>query len=129
MKNIAQLCSVFLSILLTIAIPVHAAESDRLFAVHDTSEGLADNGAQTVICTKTGRMVICSIGHINFYNGSSFDHIDASTEDIYELSNYEGRYQLYFDKAHHLWIKDKNQVTCVDLLTERFISDVQADGV
>lgn len=125
MKNIAQLCSVFLSILLTIAVPVHAAESDRLFAVHDTSEGLADNGAQVIVCTKTGRMVICSIGHINFYNGSSFDHIDASTEDIYELSNYEGRYQLYFDKTHHLWIKDKNQVTCVDLLTERFISDVQ----
>lgn len=125
MKNIAQLCSFFLSILLTIAIPVHAAESDRLFAVHDTSEGLADNGAQVIICTKTGRMVISSIGHINFYNGSSFDHIDAKSEDIYELPKYEGHYHLYFDKNHHLWVKDKYQVTCVDLLTERFVSNVQ----
>lgn len=69
-------------------------------------------------------MVISSIGHVNFYNGSSFNHIDAQSEDIYELPKYEGHYHLYFDRAHHLWLKDKYQVTCINLMTERFISDI-----
>ena len=124
MKSRGQLCCWVLSILLTMALSVHATESDRLFTIHDASEGLADNGAQVIRCTKTGRMVISSIGHINFYNGSSFNHIDPQFEDIYELPKYEGHYHLYFDKAHHLWVKDKYQVTCVDLLTELFISDI-----
>ncbi len=125
MKSRKLLCWWVLSVLLTISVSVYATESDRLFSIHDASEGLADNGAQVIICTKTGRMVISSIGHINFYNGSSFDHIDAHTENIYELPKYEGHYHLYFDKDHHLWVKDKYQVTCVDLMTERFIEDVQ----
>lgn len=104
-----------------------ADESDRLFKVYDASHGLADNGAQTIICTKTGRLVISSIGQINFYNGSTFDHIAPTADDIYELSKYTGHYHLYFDKFHHLWVKDKKQVTCVDLLTERFIPDVQGE--
>ncbi|MBQ7420351.1 MAG: helix-turn-helix domain-containing protein [Prevotella sp.] len=115
-----------LSCFLTISSTVYAGESDRLFKVFDASDGLADNGAQVIICTKTGRMVISSIGHINFYNGSSFDHIDAHAENIYELPKYTGHYHLYFDKSHHLWVKDKYQVTCVDLLTELFVSDVQS---
>ena len=85
MKTRRLFCGWMLSILLTMASSIHAAESDRLFLVHDAAEGLADNGAQVIKCTKTGRMVICSIGHINFYNGSSFNHIDASPEDSYEF--------------------------------------------
>ena len=56
--------------LLTTVLAVHADESERLFKVFDSADGLADNGAQVILCTKTGRMVINSIGHINFYNGS-----------------------------------------------------------
>ena len=113
--------------LLTTVLAVHADESERLFKVFDSSDGLADNGAQFVLCTKTGRMVINSIGHINFYNGSSFEHIDPLQQDIYELPNYTGYYHLYFDKKHHLWVKDKKQVTCVDLMTEQFVHDVRGE--
>ena len=74
--------------LLTTVLAVHADESERLFKVFDSADGLADNGAQVILCTKTGRMVINSIGHINFYNGSSFEHIDPLQQDIYELPNY-----------------------------------------
>lgn len=104
---------------------VYGDESERLFKVFDSADGLADNSAQVILCTKTGRLVICSIGHINFYNGSSFEHIDPTQQDIYELPKYTGHYHLYFDKAHHLWVKDKYQVTCVNLMTEQFIHDVK----
>lgn len=119
------LCIWMLSLLLTTVSFVYAAEVDRTFKVFNASDGLAANGAQVILCTKTGRMVISSIGNINFYNGSSFNHIDAQSENIYELPKYTGHYHLYFDDSHHLWVKDKYQVACVNLTTERFVSDVQ----
>lgn len=125
MKTRLQLFGWALSILMTMSSAIHAAESDRLFLIHDASEGLADNGAQIVECTRTGRIMICSIGHINFYTGFTFNHINASSVDIYELPKYEGHYHAYFDNSDHLWVKDKYQVTCVDLMTELFIPDVQ----
>ena len=119
------LCVGVLSLLLMMVSVAYAAEADRTFKVFNASDGLADNGAQVILCTKTGRMVISSIGHINFYNGSTFNHIDAHSENVYELPKYTGHYHLYFDDSHHLWVKDKYQVACVNLMTEQFVSDVQ----
>jgi len=98
----------------------------RLFFSYDASNGLADNSAQTISCTKTGRMVITTIGHINFYDGEAFTHIDPKPEDLFPLPKYNGHYHLYFDRFHHIWLKDKKSVTCVDLMTERFISNVDS---
>lgn len=111
-------------LILATAVTARADDSERLFKIFDSTDGLADNGAQVILCTKTGRMVISSIGHINFYNGSSFEHIDPLKQNIYDLPKYTGHYHLYFDKQHHLWVKDKYQVTCVDLMTEHFVDDV-----
>ena len=104
------------------AVMAHADE--RFFKVFDASNGLADNSAQTINCTYTGRMVISTIGHVNFYDGKEFSHVDSEQEDIYSLPNYNGKYKVYFDKHHHLWLKDRNVVTCVNLLTERFMPEI-----
>ena len=103
---------------------LRAQEDERVFRVFNASNGLADNSAQTIRCTKTGRMVISTIGHINFYDGNNFTHIDPTPADVFPLPAYNGHYHMYFDKHHHLWLKDKLSVTCVDLLMERFVSDV-----
>lgn len=105
---------------------LHAQTDERTFFVYDASNGMAANGAQTIRCTKTGRMVITTIGHINFYDGFSFGHIGPVEGDAYKLEKYTGHYHLMFDKHHHLWLKDKHQVTCVDLLTETFIHNVDS---
>ena len=94
--------------------------------MYDASNGLADNSAQTIMCTKTGRMVITTIGHVNFYDGANFVHIDPTAENDYPLPKYSGHYHLYFDKLHHLWVKDKHKVTCVDLMKEQFIVNVDS---
>lgn len=98
----------------------------RLFYSYDASNGLADNSAQTIKCTKTGRMVISTIGHINFFDGDAFVHIDPTEENLFPLPKYTGHYRLYFDRFHHLWLKDKGSVTCLDLMTERFVNDVDS---
>ena len=44
------------------------------------SDGLADNSAQTIKCTFSGRMTITTLGNINFYDGANFSHINSDQE-------------------------------------------------
>lgn len=114
-------------------IRVFADAENRTFSIINAADGLADNSAQTITRTFSGRMVISTIGTINFYDGASFTYISAEGSTPYTLSNYTGNYHIYFDKSHHLWLKDSAIVTCVDLLTETFIHDIppifESEGV
>lgn len=100
-----------------------SARDDHFYA-YNAANGLSDNSAQTINVTKTGRLVITTMGQINFFDGQTFTYIDPSTENIYPLKNYSGNYHLYFDRYHHLWLKDTHSVTCVNLTTERFVDSV-----
>lgn len=116
-------------ILLTVLLSILTAEavnvSPRIFRNYTAANGLADNGAQTIHCTRTGRLVITTAGQINFYDGASFSYIDPLDENIYALSEYRGNYHLYFDKYHHIWLKNTGSVTCVELITERFVPSIE----
>lgn len=112
----------FLCCLLMSSLSMSAVE--HRFYVYNAANGLSDNSAQTINCTKTGRLVITTMGQINFFDGQAFTYIDPSTENIYPLKNYSGNYHLYFDKYHHLWLKDTHSVTCVNLTTEKFVDSV-----
>ena len=101
-----------------------AEVSPRLFDVYNAARGLSDNSAQTIRCTRTGRLVITTMGQINFFDGNKFSYIDPTNENTYTLSDYYGNYHLYFDKYHHLWLKNTHSVTCVDLSTEVFVKSV-----
>ena len=106
------------------SVSMSAQEEQRIFYTFDASNGLADNSAQTLKCTRTGRIVITTIGHVNFYDGSAFSHIDPQPEDAFPLPKYNGHYHLYFDLHHHRWLKDKYTVTCVDLIKEQFVRNI-----
>lgn len=120
---------ILLIIMITLSIMTGNAEdeSPRLFRNYTSANGLADNSAQTIHCTRTGRLVITTIGQINFFDGSKFSYIDPLEENIYPLSEYTGNYHLYFDNYHHIWLKNTNSVTCVDLLTERFVHSIEEE--
>jgi AraC-like DNA-binding protein len=111
--------------MLVVSVDVRADDKNLVFISYDASNGLADNSAQIVRCTKTGRILIFTIGHVNFYDGDSFVHIDPSNRDVIRLPGYQGNYQLFFDKYHHLWGKNRGVLVCVNLLTERFMPDVR----
>jgi AraC-like DNA-binding protein len=104
---------------------LYGQAGENRFYVYNAANGLADNSAQTIICTKTGRLVITTMGQINFFDGNNFTFIDPSKENTYPLPNYRGNYHLYFDRYHHLWLKDRHSVTCVDLMTERFTNSIE----
>lgn len=110
-------------ILLITATTVHGEDElrYRTFSVINAANGLADNSAQTLSTTRSGRMIISTIGHINFYDGNQFTHVNSGANDAYALKDYEGNYHTYFDQNHHFWLKDKHKVSCINLHTEKFI--------
>ncbi len=97
----------------------------RIFRNYSAADGLADNSAQVIACTKTGRMVIATMGQINFYDGQRFVYIDPTDENVFPLEYYRGNYHLYFDRYHHIWLKNTKSVTCVDLVTEKFAVSIE----
>lgn len=123
MNSLLRIITILL--LLTTSLKIGAIDG-RTFQVIDASKELADNSAQIVVCTKTGRMIISTLGNINFYTGSSFTHIGTRQEYQYQLPKYKGNYHLYFDRKHHIWLKNTHTVTCVDLLMEEFVTNVDS---
>lgn len=111
---------------IALSLPTVAAgrTDDRSFRIISAANGLADNSAQTIDCTFSGRMIVSSLGRINIYDGGYFLQVSDFGEQSYPLPKYKGNYHLYFDNRHHLWLKDKQKVKCVDMMTERCISDV-----
>ena len=111
--------------LLACVLSVTAVTSRRVFQAYNASDGLADNSAQTIRCATSGRLVITTMGQINFFDGNRFSFIDPAKENMYPLPSYSGTYHVYVDKYHHLWLKNTHTVTCVDLLTEMFVASVE----
>ncbi len=107
-------------------IPSSAEEIRHEFFTVNASRGLSDNSVQEIVCTKTGRMMITTLGNLNFYDGSTFNHIDTKQSYRMLLPAYHGSDKLEFDSIHHLWIKNEGGVTCVDLLNEVFIEEPEA---
>ena len=125
MKSTVRLLLVFL--LSAICIGAWAGvERGRVFRTITASDGLADNSAQSIKCTYTGRMTIATLGNINYYDGANFSHISRNNEVRYKLENYQGHYHLYYDHYHHLWLKNTYAVSCVNLTTERHISNIDS---
>ena len=102
------------------------ADDDLVFKTINSANGLADNSAQLVTCTHTGRMIISTLGNINFFDGTSFSHANIREDCFYHLPQYRGNYHLYFDSFHHLWVKNTNTVSCVDLMREQFTKNVDS---
>lgn len=111
--------------LMACVLSVMAVPSRRAFQAYNAKNGLADNSAQTIRCATSGRLVITTMGQINFFDGNRFSFIDPSKENTYYLSNYFGNYHVYVDKYRHLWLKNTRTVTCVDLYTEMFVDSVE----
>lgn len=115
-----------LLLLLLLTLQAGAKEEERSFTVINATSGLADNSAQIVKCTKTGRLIISTIGNLNFFDGKAFTHADVHSSNEYPLPLYRGHYHLYFDRSHHIWLKDKRKVMCLDLMTERYVQNVDS---
>lgn len=116
----------FRLVLLLALLPLYVvAQKDFLFREINARQGLADNSAQTIKCLNDGRMVVSSIGYINFFDGINFASVHAPSAR-YELPNYKGNYHMYIDNKMRLWLKHRYDVACVDLTTEDLVYNVDS---
>ena len=105
---------------------VQGQDEQRIFISYDASNGLADNSAQILLSTQAGRIMASTLGHINFFDGSGFIHIDPQASDTHPLPGYDGRYRMAFDRHGRLWLKHDRMMSCLNLMTERFVNDIPA---
>lgn len=116
----------FRLVLLLVLFPLWAfAQNEFLFREINARQGLADNSAQTIKCLADGRMVISSIGYVNFFDGINFVSVQTPNAR-YELPNYRGNYHMYIDNKMRLWLKHRYDVACVDLKTESLVYNVDS---
>lgn len=115
-----------IALLLSTFTAAWADEEDRLFYAYDASNGLANNSVQFVFTTSSGRILVSTLGHINFFDGAGFTHADPHEDIIFPLKGYQGAYQIYTDHYNCLWIKAEGLMSCLDLTTEKFVRDVPA---
>ena len=113
--------------LLTILFQGNAYGEERaLFHQITAADGLSDNSAQAIKCTFSGRMTILVQGDINFYDGGNFVQINNDEDIRYRLDDYQGRYRLYYDNSHHLWLKGDDGLLCINLVTEKSIVNIDS---
>jgi len=101
-------------------------DKEHIFQPITASDGMSDNSAQTIICTYSGRMTITTLGNVNFYDGARFSQIKYDEGASYLLEDYNGHSHLYFDNNHHLWLKVREGVTCVNLTEETYITNMDS---
>lgn len=88
------------------------------FQVFNASNGLLDNSAQQIVCLKDGRMIIATLGNINFFDGANFYYIHSKYDKYYFLKSYYANCRIYIDNRNNLWMKDMHRLYCVNLKTE-----------
>lgn len=122
MRNISRIpyCKyLFLLVLFTFC---NNMKGEQKFHTLNASNGLLDNSAQQIVNLDDGRMIITTLGNINFYDGANFYYIHSRYNNDFYLKDYKGHYHTYIDNKNYLWLKDKHKVYCINLMTEKYES-------
>lgn len=61
------------------------------------------------------RLAVRTRKGIDVYDGKRFRFIPLSSAQAQRIGKYEGQTHLYADNHHRLWVKERHQVSCVDL--------------
>ncbi|MFD2287833.1 helix-turn-helix domain-containing protein [Pedobacter petrophilus] len=101
-----------------------ANAQDFVFSPIDVMQGLSDNQIRYILQLPDGRMVFKTSGNINIYDGARFRYIHQGIQSIYPLGTYKGHYRIYQSDDARLWIKDDHKLMCVDLRTEKYITNL-----
>lgn len=112
-------------ILLIPVMRVNAESTSLRYRVFNAADGMDEISVQTITCTYSGRMIFTTLGMVSFYDGKTFLKVKGSTDNLYFLPKYTGNYHLYFDKHHHLWLKNTHTLGCVDMMLEKSVTNIE----
>jgi len=98
------------------------AQSDLSFSIINSKDGLSDNRVRDIIQLQDGRMIVCTVGITNIFDGTAFKQLHEQSVHVGSLVGNNLFNQAYTDKQY-LWIKTKNQIRLINLNIESFVSN------
>ena len=119
---IIKLCIVFLCFwgwILTGS--AQKVETNDYFYVLNTRQGLSDNCILQMMQLADGRLAVRTPKGINLYDGRRFSFIPLPAEKAESITKYKGQTHLYADSQDRLWIKEYQQIFCIQLAEGRLL--------
>ena len=119
---IIKLCIVFLCFwgwILTGS--AQKVETNDYFYVLNIRQGLSDNRVLQMMQLADGRMAVRTRKGINLYDGRRFSFISLPAEKAESITKYKGQTHLYADSQDRLWIKEYQQIFCIQLAEGRLL--------
>lgn len=86
-----------------------------------------DPRIRSILPLPDGRIAFATHDGIEIYDGSDFSRHAAATGNSITLAGYSGYHHLYLSHdGRYLWVKNFNELKCIDLDTEMYSTDVAA---
>ncbi|MDP4276266.1 MAG: ATP-binding protein [Bacteroidota bacterium] len=86
----------------------------------DSNDGLSDNQVRGIFSAPDGRIMVRTVGMINFYDATTFKYSLFNAECTYKW-NYKGFEVEYMDQEGRIWMKENGQLLLFDLKTNKFV--------
>ncbi len=96
------------------------AQSELTFSQIDNRQGLSDNRVRDITQLLDGRMIVCTVGITNLFDGTTFKQLHEKAVHVASSKGYNDYNQTYTD-GRYLWIKTTRQVRLIDLNREAFV--------
>lgn len=91
-----------------------------VFRQYDVSNGLFNNQARTVIEMPDHRILVQTEGMFNLYDGCSFKELEYDKTQTTSIQSFLNT-NHYFDRQHHLWVKDNHNLYVIDTRTYKIL--------
>ena len=129
MRN--RICYILLVVFLAYPLAMCAADRDfsldsLVFKRVDTGGGPANSHIVHILQAKDRRMVVTSNGFVDIYDGARFRHLAVSDSMESVLPGCDMPYTVYADNHDRVWFKQWGKYKCLNLRTERFITNIDS---
>ncbi|HEY5499229.1 MAG TPA: hypothetical protein VIK20_02465, partial [Bacteroidales bacterium] len=114
----------FLLLLILFGSPTLGYSRNDLYFRHiDSSDGLSDNQVRGILSASDGRILVRTVGMINFYDATTFKYSRYNADKTYKW-NYSSSEFEYIDQDERIWMKENGQLLLFDLKTNRFVYNI-----
>jgi len=96
------------------------SRNEPFFRHIDSSDGLSDNQVRGIFSAPDGRIMVRTVGMINFYDATTFKYSRFNAGYTYKW-NYKGFELEYMDREGRVWMKENGQLLLFDLNTNKFV--------
>lgn len=89
----------------------------------DSGSGLSDNQVRGVLTAPDGRIIVRTVGMLNFYDATTFNYSRFNANKTYKW-DFSGFEMEYLDREDRIWMKENGQLLLFDLKSNRFLYSI-----